>query len=125
MKTTRATSILSSLVEGIDPKSGEELAPSTVLQDAEVLRALLAGIAALKEQAAREARRRGRPVSVGNAWTAEEEQRLTGGFHAGETISGLAESLGRTTRAVEARLERLGLITREQRGTGESFVHRK
>ena len=50
MKTTRATSILSSLVEGIDPKSGDELAPNSVLQDAEVLRALLAGIAALKEQ---------------------------------------------------------------------------
>ena len=125
MKTTRATSILSSLVQGIDPKSGEELAASSVLQDADVLRALLAGIAALKEQAAREARRRGRPANVGNAWTAEEEQRLTGRFQAGETISGLAESLGRTTRAVEARLQRLGLITGEQRGAGAPFIHKE
>jgi DNA-binding NarL/FixJ family response regulator len=125
MKTTRATSILSSLVQGIDPKSGEELAANSVLQDAEVLRALLAGIAALKEQAARETRRRGRPANVGNAWTTEEEQRLTGGFHAGETITALAEALGRTTRAVEARLERLGLIAQEQRGAGAPLIQKE
>jgi len=125
MKTTRATSILSSLVQGVDPKTGEELAANSVLQDADVLRALLEGISALREQGAREARKRGRPANVGNAWTAEEEQRLTGGFHAGETISGLAASLGRTTRAIEARLERLGLITHEQRGAGAPFIHKE
>ena len=41
MKEQRARHILQALVQGIDPLTGEELAPGTVLQQADVLRALL------------------------------------------------------------------------------------
>ena len=47
MQEIRARQILQSLVQGIDPFSGEELPEGTVLQEAEVMRALLAGVAAL------------------------------------------------------------------------------
>jgi hypothetical protein len=125
MNTTRATLILSSLVQGVDPTSGEELTPNSVLQSADVLRALLAGVTALKEQAGREARKRNRPANVGRPWTAHDESRLIEAFQTGETLSAIAEAVGRTLRAVEARLERLGLITPEQRSGEEPFIRSK
>jgi hypothetical protein len=123
MNTKRASQILSSLVQGIDPISGADLAPNSVLQDADVLRALLAGVAALKEQTDRTARKMNRPANVGNPWTADEERQLTDAFHAGQTIDGIGSALGRTARAIEARLERLGLISGEKAGL--SFLRAK
>ena len=43
MKEQRALQVLQALVHGIDPMSGDELPPGTILQEADVLRALLAG----------------------------------------------------------------------------------
>ena len=43
MQEQRARKILQALIQGFDPTSGEELPTGTVLQQAEVLRALLAG----------------------------------------------------------------------------------
>src|ERR1700727_1961291 len=52
MKEQRARFILQALVQGIDPLTGDELPPGTILQQAEVLRALLAGVSALEQTAA-------------------------------------------------------------------------
>jgi hypothetical protein len=104
MKEQRAREILQALVQGIDPMTGEELPSGTVIQHAAVLRALLAGVTALEQSVARSQRRAQLPGNVGRAWTKEEERH------------------GRTLRAIEARLERLGLLTAEQRSTNNSFV---
>ena len=117
MKESRARQILQALVQGVDPLTGEELAPGTVLQHADVLRALLAGVGALEQMAARAQRRAQLPSNVGRAWTSEEEQALMAEFQRGETIAAIAALHGRTLRAIEARLERLGLITSQQRST--------
>ena len=53
MQQTRARQILQSLIQGIDPVTREELPRETVLQHADVLRALLAGLSALEQAAAR------------------------------------------------------------------------
>jgi hypothetical protein len=74
MNAKRASLIFRSLVQGVDPLSGEELPADGVLQCASVLRALLTGIAALDEQQAREARRAKRPPNVGRPWTQDEER---------------------------------------------------
>jgi hypothetical protein len=121
MNAKRATQILQCLVQGIDPLSGQELPADGVLQKAEVLRALLSGVSALEERAAREARRAALPANVGTPWTAEEERRLVEAFQAGDALSLVAEKLGRTLRAIESRLERLGLLTKDQRVTESSF----
>jgi hypothetical protein len=122
MKETRARQILQALVQGIDPLTGEELADGTVLQHAEVLRALLAGVGALEQMAARAQRRAQLPGNVGRAWSAAEEQALVTEFQRGETIAAVAALHGRTLRAIEARLERLGLLTAEQRTTQNGFI---
>ncbi|HWG32360.1 MAG TPA: hypothetical protein VN676_17555 [Steroidobacteraceae bacterium] len=117
MKESRARQILQALVQGVDPLTGEELAPGSVLQHADVLRALLAGIGALEQMAARAQRRAQLPSNVGRPWTSEEELALISEFQRGETVAAIAELHGRTLRAIEARLERMGLITSQQRST--------
>jgi hypothetical protein len=122
MQQTRAREILQSLIQGIDPLTSEELPRETVLQHAEVLRALLAGLSALEQTAAREQRRAQLPDNVGQAWTTDEEHKLVGAFKSGESPVAIAGQHGRTLRAIEARLEKLGLITAEERTTRGGFT---
>jgi hypothetical protein len=122
MKEQRARYILQALVQGVDPVTGEELPPETILQNADVLRALLAGAMALEQTAARAQRRAQLPDNVGRPWTEDEESTLVAGFKAGDTPTEIAVRHGRTLRAIEARLEKLGLLTPEQRTTDNSFV---
>ena len=121
MKEQRAREILQALVQGIDPLSGEELPGGTVLQQVEVLRALLAGVAALEQMAVRAQRRAQLPDNVGRSWSEEEEQELIKAFKGGDPIADIATRHGRTLRAIEARLERLGLITAADRSTRGGF----
>lgn len=122
MKEQRAREILQALVQGIDPISGDELGSETVLQQADVLRALLAGVVALEQMASRAQRRAQLPGNVGRAWSSEEEVVLMEEFKTGEALPDIAAKHGRTLRAIEARLERLGLLSPEQRTTSSSFV---
>lgn len=121
MKEQRAREILQALVQGIDPKTGEELPSGTVIQQADVLRALLAGVIALEQTVARAQRRAQLPGNVGRSWTKEEEATLVATFKAGDSLASIATRHGRTLRAIEARLERLGLMTAAQRSTNNSF----
>jgi hypothetical protein len=122
MTQTRARQILQSLIQGIDPFSGAELPHETVLQHAEVLRALLAGLTAIEQASARAQRRAQLPGNVGHAWTTEEEGRLIAAFKSGDSPVAIARQHGRTLRAIEARLEKLGLITAQQRTTRGGFT---
>lgn len=122
MQEQRARKILQALVQGVDPGTGEDLAPGTVLQQADVLRALLAGVAALEQVSARAQRRAQLPDNVGRPWAPEEEQTLVTAFQSGESLADIATRHRRTLRAIEARLERLGLLAAEQRVTNNSFT---
>jgi hypothetical protein len=122
MQEQRARKILQALVQGVDPSSGEELPAGTILQQADVLRALLAGVTALEQVSARALRRAQLPDNVGRAWTADEERMLVTAFQSGDSLADVATKHGRTLRAIEARLERLGLLTAEQRVTNNSFT---
>ena len=123
MRESKARQILQALVQGIDPLTGEELAAGTVLQHADVLRALLAGVGALEQMAARAQRRAQLPGNVGRPWSLDEEHVLATEFQGGQSLAEIAAKHGRTLRAIEARLERLGLLTPDQRITQNSFVH--
>lgn len=120
-KDTRAAEILKALIEGTDPRTGEALSGESVLQQAEVLRAMLAAVAALDRSAARAQRRSLLPDNVGRSWTGEEENKLIAAFKAGDSPEALARKHRRTLRAVEARLERLGLLSADQRLTRGGF----
>jgi hypothetical protein len=121
MHERRARQILQALIQGVDPFDGNELPSGTVLQQADVLRALLAGVAALEQDAARASRRAQLPKNIGRAWSEEENSRLVASFKAGENLGDIAARHGRTLRAIEARLEKLGLISAEERTTADRF----
>ena len=122
MNNAKSKEILRALIQGIDPVTGNELPQDSVLQKSDVLRALLAGVAALELTTAREQRRAQLPQSVGKAWTNEEEQQLRGEFIGREPLEQIATKHGRTARAIEARLEKMGLITEDERMTNNSFI---
>jgi len=122
MQEQKARKILQALVEGVDPATGVELEAGTVLQRADVLRALLAGVAALDQVSARAQRRAQLPDNVGRPWSADEERALVDAFQTGDPLVDVAAKHGRTLRAIEARLERLGLLTADQRVTNNSFT---
>ena len=120
----RARMILDSLVQGIHPKTGSELPEDSVVNDIDVSRAMCTAVFALDQMSARVARRAQLPESVGKAWTEEEEKRLKDEFKCSEDIALIASRHGRTTRAIEARLEKLGLLTVDRRMAGNPFVSR-
>ena len=122
MQERRARQILQALIQGVDPFSGDELPEGTVLQQAEVLRALLAGVAALEQDAARASRRAALPQNIGWAWSAKEQAELLDAFQSGMSVEDIAARHGRTLRAIEARLEKLGLMSSEQRTTTDRFA---
>ena len=121
MNAKRASEILMALVQGVDPLSGHELPADGVLHNARVLRAILAGIAALKEQQTRETRRARLPPNAGRPWSADEERALLAAFQSGDSLALIAERHGRALLAIESRLERLGLLTADQRVTRAAF----
>lgn len=122
MQTVSAKKILASLIEGCDPVSGEVLPAECVVHRSEVLRALVAGVTALEQTKARAQRRAQLPENVGNPWTTEEEKKLVTAFKRGDSPITIAREHQRTLRAIEARLEKLGLITEAQRTTRGGFT---
>ena len=114
--------ILNTLIQGCDPQSGEPLPGDCIIHRTDVLRALLAGLGALEETAARAQRRAQLPDNVGRAWTTEEESRLVAAFKSGDSPVAIAHEHRRTLRAIEARLEKLALIAAEQRTTRGGFT---
>ena len=110
METTRARQFLQSLVQGVDPVTGEEIVANSVLQQADVLRAILCGVSALDAQAGREERRAKLPANSRAPWTAEEEAKLVAEFTSGAAVAEMAVAHQRTVQAIGARLVKLGLM---------------
>ena len=122
MQHTEARSILMSLIEGRNPDSGERLPAECVVHRSDVIRALLLGMGAIDATNARAKRRAQLPKNVGRDWTTKEEEQLRSEFAAKEPVSAIAARHGRTLRAIEARLQMMGLITAEQRTTRGGFT---
>lgn len=92
----------------------DELPSGSILQNAEVLRALLRGVKALEQQIARDERRGQLPPNVGQPWSLEEETRVVNAVTAGTPLQNITKELGRTPRSVLARALRLGLPVGDQ-----------
>ena len=121
MQCPDAKAILKALIEGCEPGSREPLPAGSVVHRADVLRALLAGVAALEQVDTRTRRRAALPGNAGRAWSAEEDARLAEAFKASDSPKGLAAKHHRTLRAIEARLQRIGLLDPEARTTRGGF----
>jgi hypothetical protein len=118
----KARSVLEYLIQGLDPETGKDLPKEDSVNRIEVNRSMSIALTALKEVDARMVRRSLLPESVGKTWTDEEEQQLKAEFVNSEPIPDIATKHGRTIRAIEARLERVGLLRSDQRTTNDSFT---
>ena len=118
----KARVVLQALVHGLHPVTGDELPREDMVNDIEVNRAMAIAVMALDQMATKLTRREALPDKVGNAWTAEEEQQLKDEFNRNESAPDMAIAHGRTLRAIEARLERLGLLRADQRMTRGGFT---
>jgi hypothetical protein len=107
----RARGVIEALVQGVHPTSGKELPKDSIVNEIEVTRALNTAVLAIDQASARLARRAQLPESVGKAWNEEEERRLRAEFARGEPIPDIATKHGRTVRAIETRLEKIGLLS--------------
>lgn len=106
----RSMQVLQALIQGVDPDTGTALPADTVLNRVYVVRALLTAVEALDSVTARALRRAQLPESVGTRWTEDEEQELKEEFARSEPIPLIATKHNRTARAIESRLERMGLL---------------
>lgn len=118
----KAKQVLDALIHGVDPDTGEELPSDAVSNRPDVLRALLTADVALDTVQARAQRRAQLPPSVGKTWDPKEEIQLTKEFEKGTPIPDIAARHGRTVRAIEARLVKLGLVPEDLRTATYSFA---
>jgi hypothetical protein len=137
MDDQKALSIVSALASGVNPLSGEVFASDSPYQASDVVRALFAAARALERvaqptqgsavspSAAAAPRERARPTlpgNVGKPWSPEEDQRLLSQFQEGRSPAELARQLGRTLAGIEARLEKHGRLTPQQRQTTNRYA---
>jgi hypothetical protein len=109
--------VLEALVNGRHPGTGGALPADSIVNEANVIRVLITGIAALSARAARDVRRKSAPPSVGKVWSEEEQQQLIHEFSQRKSIADIAEAHGRTVRVIEVRLEIVDLMAAADRTT--------
>ncbi|MHB1122321.1 MAG: hypothetical protein ACYC0T_06305 [Ramlibacter sp.] len=112
MELQQARAIVETLAQGIHPVTGELMDAGGPYNEPTVIRALFTVARALaggdgkasKEPVERRAPNQGKP------WAPEDDAKLDAAFAAGADLKPLAQELGRTTFALEARLVKLGRL---------------
>ncbi len=122
MDPVAARATLKSLVEGVDPVTGYAIPKSLVLHHAVVIRALLCALAVLDADAARTRRRARLPRNTGRPWRPPDDEQVIAAFRNGEPLTQIAADHHRSLASVESRLERLGVLSPEQRVTRDRYV---
>ena len=119
MEPAKTLFIIRCLANGVDPETGETLAPAHSYQRPDTIRALFAAVQALERTEMKPAfppsLSPGQPLSLppnmGRPWDNDEDKRLCSGFSSGTDLSELAAAHGRTFGDIRARLEALGQVT--------------
>ena len=112
MEKEQTLRILNALANGVHPATGEKFAADGPYQHPDTVRALFEAMRAVEGGGASSPPPERNPAfpqsGAGSRWSAEEEERLAGGFDAGRTVDELARAHNRSRAAIEARLVRLG-----------------
>jgi hypothetical protein len=61
------------------------------------------------------------PSNVGRSWSRDEQNSIIEAFQSGEPVKSIAARQGRTVRAIEARLQGLGLLKEADRTTEDRY----
>ena len=103
MDIQRAKELLTALADGLDPLTGEVLPSDHVCNKGDIVRALHCVLEALPR-----GQKKPLPANNGKPWTEEMDRELSHLFDGGMKKQDLCEHFGRTSGAIESRLERLG-----------------
>jgi len=106
MDILRAKEILQGLADGVNPLTGEILPPEDSCNQAEVVRALHAILAAIPEK-----KTKPQPENAGKPWTENDDNRLAEMFDEGKSRKEICEYFKRSTGGIASRLVRLGKIS--------------
>ena len=112
MELQIARQIIDTLAQGIHPVTGEVMPEDSPYNAPPVIRALFAVSQALDGHVATGAPRARKelPPNAGKPWAPSEDGKLESAFAAGIDVRDIAQELGRTSWAVEARLVKLGKL---------------
>ena len=102
MDICKAREIIRTLADGVDPTTGKVLPADSVYNSPEVIRALFTVLETTAPQLD--------PYrNAGKPWTNIEDDKLNDEFASKMKIADIAKEHGRTYRAIESRLDHLGL----------------
>lgn len=106
MDIIKAREIIRTLADGVDPVTGEVLPEGSVYHSPEVIRALFVVLDATSPT---QAYLNDTFRNAGKPWTDAEDEKLRDEFISKTKISDIAKEHGRTSGAIESRLDHLGL----------------
>lgn len=116
MEPCEALRIIQSLVDGVNPCTGEMFPDGSPYQQPTILRALFIAVRALERLEEKQKREQRLPENAGKSWDESEDRMLCIKFESGLTIMQLAQKHRRTSGAIQSRLEKLGkIVPRVQR----------
>jgi len=110
MESKDAKKIILALADGVDPITGEVLPNNSPYQNAQVVRALHAAVAALERKKTSGAKKASRPAKAGEPWSKSEDSEVANAFKQGISAAEIAKTHQRTKGAIESRLVKLGLV---------------
>ncbi|MDM4767168.1 hypothetical protein [Pelomonas sp. SE-A7] len=110
MSPEQARQLIAQLADGVDPETGEMLPDHHLLNQPQVLRAMVLAAQALHAQVQSLARARPAPAKAGLPWSSDEEQRLGSEFDQGLSMAELMQAHQRSRGAITARLLKLGRV---------------
>jgi DNA-binding NarL/FixJ family response regulator len=114
--------VLSALASGTDPISGEAFEEVSPYNHPQVIRALFGSLELIqtpvdkrpKKSQEEINREEGRPLRFNMRWSDEEDKELIGLIEQGTLTGEIAEQLQRTKGSIYSRLQRQGLLEREE-----------
>lgn len=106
MDIIKAREIIRTLADGVDPTTGEVLPNESVYNSPEIIRALFV---VLEATAPVHTPQYDTHRNAGKPWTSIEDEKLKDEFTDKISISDIAKEHGRTYKAIESRLDHLGL----------------
>lgn len=107
MNRQEVITVLESLANGVDPRTGARI-PCDTFHSADTVRALFAASNLLRTDPIRPANTKF--TSAGEPWSAEEDARLGNELDSGMSIAQIALKHGRTSGAITSRLVKLGRL---------------
>lgn len=114
--------VLSALASGVHPISGKAFEEGSPYNHPRVIRALFGSLDLIQAPAGRQAkksqeeinREEGRPLRFNMRWSEQEDEELISQIAKGTLTGEIAEQFQRTQGSIHSRLQRQGLLEREE-----------